>query len=100
MDSALDYRIAELAATHERFVNALALRLAPAPGLAEDISQQVLLEFIAKAAEWDLTRDIKPLLAAMTRNVASRCWREKMRALPEVQRELAEHIRQLAETRG
>jgi RNA polymerase sigma-70 factor (ECF subfamily) len=67
--------------------------------VAEDISQQVLLEFIAKAAEWDLTRDIKPLLAVMTRNVASRCWREKMRALPEVHRELADHIRQLAETR-
>ena len=45
------------------FVHALALRLAPAPGLAEDIAQQVFLEFIAKAAQWDLTQDIKPLLA-------------------------------------
>ena len=54
------------------FVHALAIRLAPAPGLAEDIAQQVLLEFIAKAAQWDLTQDIKPLLAGMTRNVARR----------------------------
>src|SRR5437660_6273702 len=81
------------------FVHALALRLAPAPGLAEDIAQQVFLEFISKAAEWDLTKDIKPLLAVMTRHVANRCWRERMRSLPEVQQELAEHIRQLAEGR-
>jgi len=59
------------------FVHALALRLAPAPGLAEDIAQQVFLEFIAKAPQWDLTQDIKPLLAAMTPNVARHAWREK-----------------------
>ena len=40
----------QLAETHAGFVRALALRLAPAPGLAEDIAQQVLLEFLAKGA--------------------------------------------------
>ena len=99
MTSASDHRIAELAAAQERFVHALALRLAPGPGLAEDIAQQVFLEFLSKSGEWDLTIDIKPLLAGMTRNVARRCWRERMHTLPEVQQELAEHIRQLAETR-
>ena len=78
------------------FVHALALRLAPAPGLAEDIAQQVFLEFIAKAPQWDLTQDIKPLLAGMTRNVARRCWRDKTREMPEQMRQLAEHIRELA----
>src|SRR5256885_15352355 len=78
------------------FVHALALRLAPVPGLAEDIAQQVFLEFIAKAAQWDLTQDIKPLLAGMTRNVARRCWRDKTREMPEQMRQLAEHIRELA----
>jgi RNA polymerase sigma-70 factor (ECF subfamily) len=91
--------ISELVTAHGGFVRALALRLAPAPGLAEDIAQQVFLEFMTKAAEWDLTRDVQPLLAGMTRNVARRCWRERMRTLPEVQRELADHIRQLAESR-
>jgi len=81
------------------FVHALALRLAPAPGMADDIAQQVFLEFIAKAAQWDLTRDIKPLLAGMTRNVARRSWREKSHNMPEVVRELADHIRDLAEVR-
>ncbi len=89
----------DLLTVHGGFVRALALKLAPAPGLAEDIAQQVFLEFIAKEASWDLTRDIKPLLAGMTRNVARRFWRERTRTLPEVQRELAEHIRHLAETR-
>src|SRR4030095_12052972 len=79
------------------FVRALALRLAPAPGLVEDIAQQVILEFLAKADQWDLTREVQPLLAGMTRNVARRCWREHTRALPEQTRELAEHIRALAE---
>jgi DNA-directed RNA polymerase specialized sigma24 family protein len=100
MTSAPENRIAELAKANERFVHALALRLAPYPGLAEDIAQQVFLEFISKAAEWDLTADIKPLLAAMTRHVANHCWRERMRTLPEVQQAVAEHIRHLAEGRN
>ena len=86
-----------LAETHAGFVRALSLRLAPAPGLAEDIAQQVLLEFLAKGAQWDLTSDIKPLLAGMTRNVARRAWRERTREMPDTMCELAEHIRELAE---
>ena len=66
------------------FVHALALRLAPATGLAEDIAQQVFLEFIAKSPQWDLTQDIKPLLAGKTRNVARRAWREKSHNMHEV----------------
>lgn len=91
--------VTELLAAQEAFVRSLALRLAPVPGLAEDIAQQVFLEFLAKEAEWDLAKDIKPLLVVMTRNIARRCWRERMHSLPEVQRELAEHICQLAESR-
>jgi RNA polymerase sigma-70 factor (ECF subfamily) len=91
--------VKELIAAQDGFVRALAMRLAPAPGLAEDIAQQVFLEFLAKEEKWDLSEDIKPLLAVMTRNVARRCWRERMHSLPEVQRELAEHICQLAESR-
>ena len=82
----------EIIETHRGFVHTLALRLAPAPGLAEDIAQQVFLEFIGKAAQWDLSTDLHPLFAGMTRNVARRAWREKTRDLPEVVRELAEHM--------
>jgi RNA polymerase sigma-70 factor (ECF subfamily) len=99
MDSEPHSPIKELIAAHDAFVRGLALRLAPAPGLAEDIAQQVFLEFLTKETRWDLSQDLKPLLAVMTRHVARRCWRERMRTLPEVQRELAEHICQLAESR-
>jgi len=67
--------------------------LAPAPGLAEDIAQQVLMEFVAKDERWDLDRDVKPLLATMTRHVALRCWRENTREMSAEIRGLAEHIR-------
>ena len=90
-------RIAEIIESHGHFVRSLALRLAPAPGLAEDIAQQVFLEFVAKADQWDLDREVKPLLATMTRHVALRCWREQARAMSAEMRGLAEHIRALAE---
>jgi RNA polymerase sigma-70 factor (ECF subfamily) len=89
--------IAEVIESHGHFVRSLALKLAPASGLAEDIAQQVFLEFVAKSDQWDLSRDVKPLLATMTRNVALRCWRDKTRAMSAEMRGLAEHIRSLVE---
>src|SRR4029077_3816984 len=90
-------RIVEIIELNGHFVRSLALRFAPAPGLAEDIAQQVFLEFVAKAGRWDLSRDVKPLLATMTRNVALRCWRDRTRLMSAEIRGLAEHIRALAE---
>ena len=92
-----DANLHQLIEAHSGFVRSVALRFAPAPGLAEDIAQQVFLEFIAKAGSWDLSADPKGLLTAMTRNVALRCWRDKTRDLSDHLRELAEHIRELAE---
>jgi RNA polymerase sigma factor (sigma-70 family) len=85
--------------THHDFVKGVALKYAPWPGLVEDISQQVFLEFLAKETRWDLRQDVRPLLATMTRHVAMRLWRERTRQQPEEVRKLAEHIRQLAEER-
>ncbi len=92
-----DARIIQVVFAHSGFVKSLAVQLAPWPGLADDIAQQVFLEFLSKEGRWDLTNDPKPLLAKMTRHVAMRCWREKTRQLPEVLRQLAEHVRELAE---
>ena len=89
-------RAARLVLTHHGFVMALALRLAPWPGLADDITQQVFLEFLAKEEKWDLQSDLKPLLATMTRHVAMRHWRQRMHHLPEVTQQLADYIRDLA----
>ena len=89
--------VAQLVLAHHGFVKSLALRFAPWPGLTDDITQQVFLEFLAKGDKWDLTTDVKPLLATMTQHIALRCWRDRTRQMPEVVRELAEHIRRLAE---
>ena len=82
---------------HHDFVKSVALKYAPWPGLREDISQQVFLEFMKKESDWDLSRDVRPLLATMTRYIALRQWREKTRQQPEVVQKLADHIRLLAE---
>ena len=95
--SEADPNLAAIAEAQRGFVRSLAIRFAPWPGMADDITQQVFLEFFAKAAQWDLSRDIRPLLAGMTRNVAMRAWREHTRTLPAQLRDLAEHIRELAE---
>lgn len=90
---------AQVFMSHHGFVMGLALKHAPWPGLAEDVLQQVFLEFIAKADRWDLDTDPKPLLATMTRHVAQRYWRERTREMPEMMRKLADHLRMLAEER-
>ncbi len=89
-------KVAQLVLAHHGFVKGLAVRIAPWPGLADDITQQVFLEFLEKEAKWDLERDVKPLLATMTRHVAMRCWRERTRQMPATVYKLAEHIRDLA----
>jgi RNA polymerase sigma-70 factor (ECF subfamily) len=92
-------KAAQLFLAHAGFVRGVALRHAPYPGLADDVAQQVLVEFLARAAERDLTTDVRPLLAAMTRTVALRLWRERTREMPDVLRRLADHVRRLAEQR-
>lgn len=90
---------AQIFLTHHDFVKGVALKYAPWPGLMDDISQQVFLEFMAKESKWDLSKDARPLLATMTRHIAMRFWRERTRQQPEVVQKLADHIRLLAEER-
>jgi RNA polymerase sigma-70 factor (ECF subfamily) len=92
-------RAAQLFLTHHDFVKGVALKYAPWPGLMEDIAQQVFLEFMSKETRWDLEKDLRPLLATMTRHVAMRLWRDRTREKPEVVQKLADHIRLLAEER-
>lgn len=97
--NAEEAQAAQVFLVHHDFVKGMALRYAPWPGLVDDISQQVFLEFMKKEDRWDLSKDIRPLLATMTRHVAMRLWRERTRQEPERVQKLAEHIRQLAEER-
>ena len=93
-------KAAQVFLAHHGFVKGLALRHAPLPAIADDILQQVFVEFVAKSDQWDLERDARPLLATMTRTIALRHWREKTRDMPDVVRKLAEHVRMLAEERA
>lgn len=79
------------------FVRSVAIRAAPWPDLVDDIVQQVFLEFMRKSGQWDLERELRPLLATMTRIVAIRHWRTATRNQPEKLLQLADHLRQLAE---
>lgn len=90
---------AQVFLAHHDFVKGVALKYAPWPGLVEDIAQQVFLEFMAKEARWDLSKDARPLLATMTRHIAMRQWRERTRHQPDFVQKLADHIRLLAEER-
>lgn len=90
-------RAAQTFLMHHDFVKGVALKYAPWPGLMEDIAQQVFLEFMAKEDRWDLEKDLRPLLATMTRHIAMRLWRDRTRDRPEVVQKLADHIRLLAE---
>ena len=94
-----DTQAAQVFLSHHDFVRGIALKYAPWPGLMDDITQQVFLEFMNKESRWDLSQDARPLLATMTRHVAMRLWRERTREQPETVRKLADHIRLLAEER-
>ena len=88
---------ARMAEAHVGFVKSLAVRIAPFPGCADDIAQEVFVEFISHAERWDYSRDIKPLLAGIARNVARRQWREKTRCMTAEMRDLAEYVAEVAE---
>jgi RNA polymerase sigma-70 factor, ECF subfamily len=88
-----------IVASHEHFVRVLAIKYAPVAGMADDIVQQVFLEFIAKYDAWDTQSDLRPLLHTMTRLVARRCWHERSRSMTPEMHQLADYIRQLAESR-
>ena len=93
--------LARSLAAHERYLRAIAVRLAPDPTLTDDIVQQVMLEFLQKQDRWDTERDLRPLLAEMTRIVARRVWREHCRRLSTPLRELADQVeRVVAEDDG
>lgn len=77
---------------YHRFVFRQARRAMPIADLAEDVAQDVLVDFLGKADRWDLERDLRPLLMAMVRRSARSVWRSRAKMLPETLREIAEYI--------
>ena len=91
--------VQRLIALHVGWVYTLAMKYAPSPDVAEDVAQQVFLEFLKKQHTWDLEADVRPLLAEITRLVAKRFWQARCRQMAQEMRELAEHVRMLSEER-
>lgn len=96
--NSVDMQVACIFLTHQDFVKGLAIHYAPWPGIVDDIVQQVFLEFVTKKEGWDTSSDIKPLLSVITRNIAKRFWREKMRAMPQFLQKIADRLEQSNQT--
>lgn len=90
-------RASQLFFAHYGFVKVVAFRSAPLKHLTEDITHEVYLEFMKKADRWDLSTDIKPLLAKMTRNIALKLWHEHVRNMPDTLRKIAFFVQNATE---
>ncbi|MDO5580127.1 MAG: sigma-70 family RNA polymerase sigma factor [Planctomycetia bacterium] len=82
--------------SNEQYVRTIALNHSPYPGTLRDICQDVYLEFVSHAEEWDLTDPIrcKALLKTITIHIAGRVWNERTRHLSGHLRELASRMRE------
>ncbi len=78
---------------YHHFVEVIAFRTAPCRSLQEDIVQDVFIEFVTHAENFELSDDLCPLLARMTKITALRHWREYMRHSPEKIAKVAEELR-------
>lgn len=76
-----------------QYVGSVAIRLAPAAHLQEDIIHDAFLDFVEKAEQWDYESDMKPLLRRITQISAQRYWRSYTRNMPESLLRIAELLR-------
>lgn len=77
---------------HTGYVRFIAFETVPIQNLVSDIIHEVFIVFIERSAQYDLKRDVRPLLKAITRNISLHFWREHLKTLPESMQILAEHI--------
>lgn len=74
----------------------VARRYAPNPSLTRDIAQQAFLVFVqgAREKEWDLDKDVDPLIYGIVKNVARQVWQREQRSAPTALRRVAERFLQ------
>ncbi len=82
---------------HRHYIKAVAMRYVPYSHLADEVVQQVYVDFISKADKWNFDGNIKSLLAVMTQNIARAYWKSESRNLPEKLQKIADFVRQIAE---
>lgn len=85
-------RASALFLRYYHFVEAIAFRCAPSSELQSDIVHDAFLDFMKKADQWDLERDVRPLLRKITQNIALQYWRNHVRNMPEHLQMLAEKV--------
>lgn len=66
---------------HYGLILGVAVRFVPSPDLAEDVVQQVYIDFVygKASAKWDLEKDISSLLFKITKARAMDLWRDRLR---------------------
>lgn len=68
--------VANLVASHQRVVRAYLSRIAPDPATADDLAQEVFLQFFQALERTDETRSVRPYLLGIARNLARMNWRK------------------------
>ncbi len=83
---------------HHGYVKRLAVRQAPLPGLSDDIVQQAFVEFTEKSDKWEIGKDVRPLLAGITKKIVLSYWRDHSRhRRSDVLMRIADHLRRQGE---
>lgn len=82
---------------HRHYIKAVAMRYVPYSHLADEVVQQVYIDFVSKAEKWNFDGNIKSLLAVMTQNIARAYWKSESKNLPEKLQQIAEFIQKIAE---
>jgi len=68
--------VAGLVAAHQRVVRAYLARVSPDPASADDLAQEVFLQFFQVLERTDDTRSVRPYLLGIARNLARMSWRK------------------------
>ncbi|MDO5579958.1 MAG: sigma-70 family RNA polymerase sigma factor [Planctomycetia bacterium] len=84
---------------HYEYVRNVVYRVAPVPGVQEDIVQEVFLAFVESANRWDLEQDVRPLLYSIAKKAAMNHYRKYVQSIPEGLRQLAQTVREESEKR-
>jgi len=68
--------VASLVAAHQRVVRAYLSRIVSDPASADDLAQEVFLQFFQALERADETRSVRPYLLGIARNLARMNWRK------------------------
>ena len=89
-----DKKATALLMKYHRFVFWHARCLIPFPDLAEDVAQQVFVEFLSHTDRWNLEDDVRPILKTLVHRCAVAVWRDRAKTLPDALSQITEFVQQ------